>query len=101
MIKEDMKVSMRQQIARNHNVVQHTRSSPRLSEIGNRIWDELNTSSNVEEKRALLLALRKAGKPDKSACLVCTDVIAMDSTLLACPMYSYYLLLCRMQHSRP
>ena len=55
----------------------------------------------MEEKEALLLALGKAEKLDKSACLVCTDVIAIDSTSLACPMYCYCLLLCGMHYSRP
>ena len=100
MIKEDTKLSIRQQIAGDHNAMQHSCSSLRLSEIGNRIWDELNASGNVEEKEALLLALRKAAKLDKSACPVCTDVIAIDSTLLACPLYCHYLLLCRMQYSK-
>ena len=93
MIKEDTKLTIRQQIAGDHNAVQHSCSSLRLSEIGNRIWEELNAFGNVEEKEALLLALRKAGKLDKSACQVCSDVIVIDSTLLASPMYLYYLLL--------
>ena len=95
MIKEDTKLTIRQQITWDHNAVQHSCSSLRLSEFGNRIWDELNAFGNVEEKEALLLALRKAGKLDKSACPVCTFVIVIDCTLLACPIYCYYLLLCR------
>ena len=92
MIKEDTKLTIRQQIAGDHTAVQHGCSSLRLSEIANRIWEELNASSNVEEKEALVLA----GKLDKSACPTCSDVIVIDSTLLACPMYRYYLLLDRM-----
>ena len=101
MIKEDTKVSIKQQIAGDHNVVQHSSSSLRLPEIANGIWDELDAFGNVQEKAALLLALQKAGKLGKSACPVCIDVITIDCTLLACPMCCYYLLLCRTQYSRP
>ena len=51
------KLSIRQQIAGDHNVVQHNRFSLRLSTIGNRMWDELNASGNVVEKEAVLPAL--------------------------------------------
>ena len=91
---------MREQITGDHNAVQQSCSCLRLSEIGYRIRDELNVSGTVEEKEALLLGFRKARKMDKSACLVCSDVIVIDSMLLACPMYRYYLLLRRMHLSR-